>query len=60
MTRSGMRALEFWLRFPSLLLVAFSYFFRNIAVFYYEDTLIAAVKAFPDGRAVEDEKIDVC
>jgi len=41
-------------------LVAFSYFFCNLAVFYYQSAFISAVKAFPNGRAVKDEKIDVC
>jgi hypothetical protein len=34
--------------------------FSKLAVFYYEGALIAAVEASPDGRAVEDKKIDVC
>jgi hypothetical protein len=44
--------------FPAL--VALLYFFCKPTVFYYEGTFIAAVKAFPNGRAIEDEKIDVC
>jgi hypothetical protein len=41
-------------------LAAFSYFFCDLAVFYYQGAFISAVKALPNGRAVKDEKIDVC
>jgi hypothetical protein len=41
-------------------LVALLHFFCKLTVFDYEGTFIATVKAFPDGRTVKDEKIDVC
>ena len=45
--------------FLLLLLIAFSYFFCKLPVFYYKDILIATVKAFPNGREKKDEKINV-
>jgi hypothetical protein len=41
-------------------LVALLYFFCKPAVFDYEGTFIATVKAFPNGRTIKDETIDVC
>ena len=41
-------------------LVALLYFFCKPVVFDYEGTFIATVKAFPNGRAIKDETIDVC
>ena len=41
-------------------LVALLYFFCKPVVFDYEGTFIATVKAFPNGRAIKDKKIDVC
>ena len=46
--------------FSFVALVAFLYLVCKLAVFYYQGTFIAAVKAFPNGRAEVDEKIDVC
>jgi len=40
--------------------VALLYFFCKPVVFHYEGTFIATVKAFPNRRAIKDEKIDVC
>ena len=40
-------------------LVALLYFFRKSAVFYYEGSFIATIKAFPNGGAIKDEKVDV-
>ena len=42
-----------------LVLVMFLYLVCKLAVFYYEGAFVAAVEAFPDGRAEEDEAIDV-
>ena len=41
-------------------LVALLYFFCKPVVFDYEGAFIATVKAFPNGRTVKDETIDVC
>jgi len=40
-------------------LVALLYFFRKSAVFYYEGSFIATIKAFPNGGTVKNKKIDV-
>ena len=40
-------------------LVALLYFFCKHAVFHYEGSFIATVKASPNGGAVKDKKVDV-
>jgi len=40
-------------------LVALLYFLRKSAVFYYEGSFIATIKASPNGGAVKNKKINV-